>query len=144
MRRRKFEKTNQLAAALEGRAGDNLAGYVAERLVSEKFVPTGDSDWDIQKSIEARAYSNWLLSDEGRKIASCLTSDGHFQSVDQTRAIFLTRFHTIPAVSLMPRDTLLPMPEEKPTERGDAWEGADYVPAAPPRTFDDAPPPMED
>lgn len=75
-----------LEIALEGKAGDALAAYVAEGLIGSDFEPSGETESDIRSSIEARAYVNWMKIEKAKRATFLL-------STEDTRNVFLKRFH---------------------------------------------------
>lgn len=74
-RRPRRRPTPEAQIPLSGIAGDTLAAYVAEGLIEAGFIPTGESDWDRQKSIEARAYVNWLKREEVKNEVYMMTPE---------------------------------------------------------------------
>jgi len=75
-----------LEIALEGKAGDALAAYVAEGLIGSDFIPSGESESDIRSSIEARAYVNWMKIERAKRATFLMTTE-------ETRTAFIQRFH---------------------------------------------------
>jgi len=89
---RLFKGKTTLEVALDGKAGDALAAYVAEGLVGSDFIPGGETESDIRSSIEARAYVNWLKTEPAKRGTFLMTAE-------DTRTAFIQR-HRLGAMQL--------------------------------------------
>lgn len=115
-------KKAPLSPELEARLGT----YQIEGLVDADFQPQGDFDHAKRKSIEARAYTNWVV----KNATLCANRD-----VETVRSMFLNRHDPY----WIPPEVEVPVfPTATPTivgfdhaaralPRGDAWEEAESL-----------------
>jgi hypothetical protein len=65
---------------------DAISAYVAEGLIAQNFIPTGETEYELRKSVESRAYVNWLMNPKD-------SARTHLMMPEDTRTVFLKRHH---------------------------------------------------